>query len=1182
MIHKLLRSVLLINFLLLVKNITAQGLTCSTANLVAPGSYVATTLSGTPSTPGLNGNGLTLTAGWYRYTPTISGTLAIHSCGGGADTRLWVWTGTCANLTPVANNDDFPGCFSTGASAYASKIENITVLAGQTYYFEWDNQWEATGFSWSFSFTPLPINNDSGISYLSNRYQRIPISQATAGIPLGGTVQNYSGGNLTNVVLTAEIFEVNDTINPVATLSSAPINLASGYSANLNCGSWNSAYTSAKSFVIKYTKTQAQTDANSANDVASQALILDYNYYARDDNNYQTAYNWSSTNFSWKQGNVFNFFGAGSVTGVSYYLASTSTTQTYTVQVYTVINGVPSANPIYNSQVLTANGAGWKTLTFNSPLVISTGAQYLFAISHSGTSGFPLGVSNATATSGKSLVKVGNNGWNSTESYGLNVVFMMRPKFGQDPTNDISFLDNQNPGGAYTKQTTRQTTSGNTLSFWARAINLGAASVSNVTLTVQVKNENNTVLYTATSSPKNLSVGQIDTFTVADFIISSIGTYSIAYIFDNPGDQIPQNNSKTTYFSRTTGQMSRTVGNNGSQGINATTIASNIVFGNNYTLTQNDVLDSVMFVLNSGTPAGYLASVKIYQTTDNGTGIMVPNTSPIATTLTYTTTAADHLNGVVVKLPLVGGSLNLTPGTYFFGVSQASSAIGNIRLASSSDYYMPNTVFFKWDQSNAGAWQNPSSINYSFVLNPIFKSCIPLNITSNISAATCAIADGAATLSCTGGTGPLSFLWSNGNTSANINGIAAGQYQVIVTDANNCQQSQTVVIPNAGNLAVNATTQHISCSGQSNGSIILNVSQGTAPYSYNWANNLGSNPNLQNLPAGAYNCVVTDALGCQVVFEGTLSTLHHLILNTIGNPVLCNENQTGVAQIEISAGTAPYTFNWQGQNNNTPLISSTGPANFSCIVTDATGCAVTQNVNFTLSNLSANVSVGNLNCPQVPTGALSLTSSGGSAPYHYQWAGIEIDTAALTGLAAGAYACVISDANGCQVSATATISEPAMWSVQQIITPEILGHDAAIELLVEGANAPYAFQWSNNTNTQNINSLVAGNYIFLITDALGCHFSDTVSVQSIVGTKVHDLTETLVFPNPSNGTFYVVGSAVEHIALYNQLGQAISFDVNNFGNDTQQIIVDQVATGTYLLELKGQDQVLRKSIQIIR
>ncbi|MEN9742915.1 MAG: hypothetical protein RLZZ65_720 [Bacteroidota bacterium] len=1182
MMQKLLRSVFFICLLLINQTITAQGLTCSTAQLVAPGSFLATTLSGTPSTPGLNGNGLTLTAGWYRYTPTISGTLTIQSCGGGADTRLWVWTGTCSNLSPVANNDDFPGCFSSGASAYASKIENITVLAGNTYYFEWDNQWEASGFSWSFNFTPLPINNDSGISYLSNRYQRIPISQATAGIPLGGTIQNYSGGNLTNVVLTAAIFEVTDTLNPVATLSSAPINLASGHSANVNCGSWNSAYTSSKSFVIKYTKTQAQTDANSANDVATQALILDYNYYARDDNNFQTAYNWSSTNFSWKQGNVFNFLGAGSVTGVSYYLASNSTTQTYTVQVFTVLNGIPSANPIYTSQVLTANGAGWKTLTFNTPLVISTGAHYLFAISHSGTSGFPLGVSNATATSGKSLVKVGNNGWNSTETYGLNAVFMMRPKFGQDPTNDIAFLDNLNPGGAYTQQTTRQTPSGNTLSFWARATNLGAASVNNVTLTVQVKNENNTVLYSATSTPKNLIAGQIDTFTVADFNVSALGAYSVSYIFDNPGDQIPQNNTKTTFFTRTTGQMSRTVGNNGSQGINATTMASNIVLGNTYTLAQTDVIDSVLIVLNAGTPAGYLASVKIYQTTDNGSGTMIPNSSPIATTLNYTTTAADHLNGVVVKLPIAGGALNLTPGTYFFGVSQATSAIGNIRLATSTDYYAPNSVFFKWDQANSGAWQNPSSINYSFVINPIFKSCIPINISSNISAATCAIADGAAVLNCTGGTGQLSILWSNGNTGVNLNGVAAGPYPVIVSDANNCQQSQTIFIPNSSNLTVNATTQQISCSGQSNGSIALNVSQGTAPYSYNWANNLGSNTALQNLAAGSYSCVVTDAAGCQAWFTATLTELHELSVHTLGNLVLCNENQTGVAQIEITTGTAPYTYNWLGQNNNTNIISTTGPANFSCMVTDATGCAVTQNVNFTLSNLSSNLSVGNINCPHDPSGSLTLSTSGGSAPYHYQWAGIEIDTAALTGLAAGAYACIIADANGCQVSATATISEPTMWSVQQIITPEILGNDGAIELVVEGANAPYSFGWSNNANTQNISSLAAGNYFFQITDALGCHFSDTITVQSIVGTTVQELTETLVYPNPSRGNFYIVGPAVEQIFMFNQMGQALAIEVQTLGNGAIEVITNNVATGSYILELRSAQEITRKALQIIK
>ena len=231
-------------------------------------------------------------------------------------------------------------------------------------------------------------------------------------------------------------------------------------------------------------------------------------------------------------------------------------------------------------------------------------------------------------TTGKNLVRTGTAGaWNPVEAYGVSPAFMIRPKFGADPSNEIAFLNNRNPGGENTKIHTRQSLTGNDLQFWARAINTGTATTTGVTMTVTVKDPSNAVIYTATSAPQDLIAGQIDTFTVANFTVTALGAYTIDYVFNNAGDQIPQNNSKTTTFTRTTGEMSRTVGVTGSLGVSTTSApgGTNIVFGNNYAITQNDYLDSVMFVLNPGTPIGYVASVNIYGTTLNTTtGAMVP------------------------------------------------------------------------------------------------------------------------------------------------------------------------------------------------------------------------------------------------------------------------------------------------------------------------------------------------------------------------------------------------------------------------------------------------------------------------------------------------------------------------------------------------------------------------------
>jgi hypothetical protein len=1162
----------------------AQGLTCATALPVTPGTFTASTLVGTPSTPGLNNATpqVALTAGWYAYTPTSNGILNISSCGGGSDTRLKIWSGTCATLTAVASNDDFAGCISVGIDEYASKIENLILTGGTTYYFEWDNWWEATGFTWSFTFAALPMNNDAGITYVTNRNTRIPISQASYGIPLGATVKNFSGAPLTNVVLTTEIYELPNTTSPVQTFANTPVTLAIGAQQTITSGNWAPVLTSSKSYLIKYIKTQNEVDGVTTNDLSTQNLTLDYNYGARDNNTYQVAYNWSSS-LEYSQGVVHTVYGADNMTGAVYYVQSTSTTQVYNVQVFQVTNGVVATTPLYTSANITANGAGFRLHTFPTPIPVTAG-EYLIAIKKGGTTAFPIGADLSIFTAGKNLVRTGAAGaWTPVESFGVSPAFMIRPKFGSDPNNEVAFLNNRNPGGENTKIHTRQSLSGNDLQFWARAINAGTGTATGVTMTVTVKDPSNTVIYTATSAPQDLITGQIDTFTVANYNVSALGTYTVDYVINNTGDQIPQNNSKNTTFSRTTGEMSRTVGVTGSLGLNATTVANNIVFGNNYAINQNDYLDSVMFVLNPGTPVGYVASVNIYGTTLNTTtGAMVPDLTPLATTVTYTTTAADNLNGVTVKVPISGGTLNLSPGTYFFGVYQASSSNGNIRLATSTDYFSPGMTYYRWDQANTGNWQSPASINYSFVVNPIFKSCVAYNQTVTTTAASCGANDGGASIATTGGTGTVNFLWSTAATTNSITGVGAGQYPCVLSDINGCPSTVSVIVPSLSNLTVTSTAQNVTCGGQATGSIALIASQGIEPYTYSWANNQGTTVALNNIPAGIFECTVTDASGCIVIISDTLSELSNLTATSSGTDVLCNNSQTGNLEISATSGVGAYTYQWLGTANTNNYVTSVGPGTYTCVVTDNLGCTDTVVTVLAVSNLTSVATASNPLCNGTNTGSVTVVASGGSAPYAYDWAGSTSSGTVLSGLGEGNYSVVVTDAYGCSTLASASIIEPSAWNVNETVTPAVFGTDGTIDLTVSGASGPYTYSWDNNSTTQDLNNIDGGTYVVTITDAVGCTYSDSIVVNSIVGLDMNDLNAAQVYPNPSNGSFYISSPALKTVMLFNSIGQKIDIEWRSINEGKYQVLTQQLATGSYILELQSNDSVVRKALQIIQ
>src|SRR3989442_963634 len=96
--------------------------------------------------------------------------------------------------------------------------------------------------------------------------------------------------------------------------------------------------------------------------------------------------------------------------------------------------------------------------------------------------------------------------------------------------------------------------------------------------------------------------------------------------------------------------------------------------------------------------------------------------------------------------------------------------------------------------------------------------------------------NGAIDLSVAGGTAPYSYNWSNGATTQDLSGLAAGTYTVTVTDGHSCTASLGVTVGDPTALALAESEEDVSCRGSSNNAIVLSVAGGTSPYSYDWSN----------------------------------------------------------------------------------------------------------------------------------------------------------------------------------------------------------------------------------------------------------------------------------------------------------------------------------------------------------
>ena len=355
---------------------------------------------------------------------------------------------------------------------------------------------------------------------------------------------------------------------------------------------------------------------------------------------------------------------------------------------------------------------------------------------------------------------------------------------------------------------------------------------------------------------------------------------------------------------------------------------------------------------------------------------------------------------------------------------------------------------------------------------------------------------GSVNMTPTGGTAPYTYVWTGGSTAQSAIGVPAGTYTVVVTDANGCTTtiSATITQPQAP-LSLATTQVNVLCFGNSTGSIDLSPSGGTPGYTYAWSNNSTIQDPL-NLIAGTYTVVVTDANGCidttSVIITQPQSGLS---LSSTQVNVLCFGNNTGAINLTVAGGTAPYTYAWS--NNTTAQDPSNLIAGvYTVTVTDANGCTATATVTITqpASALVATTTQVMIACFGGNTGSVNMTPTGGTAPYTYVWTGGSTAQSAI-GVPAGTYTVVVTDANGCTTTISATITQPQAplsLATTQVNVLCFGNSTGSIDLSPSGGTPGYTYAWSNNSTIQDPLNLIAGTYTVVVTDANGC--IDTTSV----------------------------------------------------------------------------------------
>jgi hypothetical protein len=441
--------------------------------------------------------------------------------------------------------------------------------------------------------------------------------------------------------------------------------------------------------------------------------------------------------------------------------------------------------------------------------------------------------------------------------------------------------------------------------------------------------------------------------------------------------------------------------------------------------------------------------------------------------------------------------------------------------------------------------------------------------------------NGAVDLSATGGAGSYTYEWEHGPTTQDLSGVAAGTYTVSVSDGQcSVELDVTVTQPSAA-LALTSSATTVNCTNALSGSIDLTVTGGTLPYSYVWRNDLAAivsnNQDLSNLAQGTYSVVVTDSKNCSTNASVPVSAAPPIVLSATATAA-CSGQATGSITLTVSGGTANFSYLWSN-GATTQDLNSLAAGTYSVTVTDSKGCANTLEIIVTESTaIQITSSVTDAMCSGASTGAINITVTGGTSPYTYLWS-TSSTMEDLSALGADDYTVTVTDSKNCSKTLTVSILEPTTINGTLTVTHAGTGNDGAINLAVTGGVAPYAFNWNNGAQTEDLTSLEAGTYTVTITDNNGCMKTLSAIVNSLVITDVEEQSSLSaeVYPNPNNGSFVLklVSSKIRTYAVYDLMGRKVLSGEVSLGE--QRIDINS-GKGIYLLYLIGDKTAYKRKI----
>ena len=335
--------------------------------------------------------------------------------------------------------------------------------------------------------------------------------------------------------------------------------------------------------------------------------------------------------------------------------------------------------------------------------------------------------------------------------------------------------------------------------------------------------------------------------------------------------------------------------------------------------------------------------------------------------------------------------------------------------------------------------------------------------------------DAAINLAISGGVKPYNIAWSNFGKGIVQENLSPGEYFITVTDANNCQKTAYVKIPEAY-FSIQPVIKNVTCYGANDGSINLNVSGGLKPITLVWADNPTAGSTRNHLGPGIYTVTIHDGAPCNISESFMITETQQIkITGKVTNAFDCDISGSGGIDITVKGGTQPYTFKWS-DGSTIEDINGVQPGKYYVIVTDSNGCNNIADFEI-FRPAPLTVSVTSKTDYDCGSSKLKMVSkaiiSGGFSPYHVFWSRGTVSGNSnefMETTQSGAISLTVTDSIGCTASYMFDVNLPAIGIEYSLIDCNKFNYQfTANDTKVDALNYIYLWNFGDGETSTMIN-----------------------------------------------------------------------------------------------------------------